>query len=448
MILPYLNTRNKYERFSANNVNQILGECLASSAELPCYLEVSGATRYFLFFRERQIYSAGKLERDQFSETTIKEFLQATLQSQAQATCCQVNNKILHSLLILFQKRPALKLLTSIVDLDAVLDKIEEDRKSCIVSASHHLFLALLRYEKGEVTALCHERSQPVPNERSFREDFLVRIYTLSAETPLTISVYEDLLVKYAGDAKMIEDGYGGDITEMYLARPPIVSLEFKDTEIGQWVLDRPSFNIGRTTDNDIVIDNLAVSRLHAVLECDKGEYFIRDCDSLNGTLVNSKKVGRARLEHGDEIMIGKHRLKFNKRGGTDLPAAPNSASFDQTVIINPTQRPAQPRANSGPQTQVSSGPRLVEKTKSGDVVIELNRPSLVLGKNPGADVEIEGLLIARHHAEIVKESGDYVIRHVNGHRKVTVGGKTVTECVLQDNDEIRIGKSEFVFRK
>jgi pSer/pThr/pTyr-binding forkhead associated (FHA) protein len=332
------------------------------------------------------------------------------------------------------------------VDLDAVLDKIEEDRKSCIVSASQAAFLALLRYEKGEVTALCHEHSQPVPSERSFREDFLVRVYTLSAETPFTISVYEDLLVKYASDAKMIEENYGGEITELYLTRPPIVILEFKGTEIGQWVLDRPAFNIGRTTDNDIVIDNLSVSRLHAVLECDKGDYYIRDCDSLNGTLVNGKKVGRAKLEHGDQIVLGKHKLKFSKRAGTDLPAAPSLAPFDQTVIITPTQRTTSPR----PQTvaQKASGPRLVEKTKSGDVVIALSKPSLVLGKNPGADVEIEGLLIARHHAEIVHENGDYVIKHVNGHRKVTVGGKPVTECVLQDNDEIRIGKSEFVFHK
>ncbi len=447
MVLPYLNVANKHERFSASTMSQVLKECLACSANHPCYLEVSGdSKRFFLFFREKQIYSAGKLEGDQFSDISIKDFLQSTMQLQSStAVCFEVNSKILHSLLILFQKRPVLKLLTSIVDLDAVLDKIEEDGKSCIVSATQDAFLALLRYEKGGVTALCHERSQPVPKERSFREDFLVEIYTLSAETPLSISVYEDLLVKYANDAKMIEKDFDGEITELYLTRPPVVILEFKGTEIGQWVLDRSTFNIGRTSDNDIVIDNLAVSRLHAVLECDKGEYFIRDCDSLNGTLVNNKKVGRARLQHGDEIAIGKHNLKFSKRGGMDVPAAPGTAPFDQTVIINSGQR-MQPRPQPAPQQ--STGPRLVEKTKSGDVVIELNKPALVLGKDPEADVAIEGLLIAKQHAEIVRENGNYVIRHLNGHRKVMVGGKTVTECVLEDNDEIRIGKSEFVFHK
>ncbi len=93
----------------------------------------------------------------------------------------EVDSKILHSLLILFQKKPALKLLTSLVDLDQVLDKIEEEGKSCIVAAAQDDFFAILRYEKGRVTALCHEQTAPASMNRSFREEFLVKIYTLSA---------------------------------------------------------------------------------------------------------------------------------------------------------------------------------------------------------------------------------------------------------------------------
>jgi hypothetical protein len=57
-------------------------------------------------------------------------------------------------------------------------------------------------------------------------------------------------------------------------------------------------------------------------------------------------------------------------------------------------------------------------------------------------------MFIAKQHAEIVKENGDYVIRHLNGYRRVSVGGKAVSECVLEDNAEIKIGKSEFIFQK
>jgi pSer/pThr/pTyr-binding forkhead associated (FHA) protein len=447
MILPYLKVANKYETFSANTMDQILGECLLLSARNPCYLEVRNDTEScFLFFREGQVYNAGQIANDQFSETSIRHFLKTATSLSRGATCYLLNGKILHSLLILFQKKASLKLSTSIVDLDEVLDKIEEEGRSCIVTASQDEFLAALRYEKGKVTALCHELSASTPKEDSFREDFLVKIYTLSAEKPLSINVYEDLLVKYAVDAKMIDQNNAAEISGLYLSKPPVVTLEFKGREIGHWTLDRPIFNIGRTNDNDIVIDNLAVSRLHAVLEKDKGEYYIRDCDSLNGTLVNNKKIGRAKLQHGDEIAIGKHKLIVQRRTGIDIPDGTNVAPFDQTVIIGPNEHPAQP--NPRPQPVICSGPRLIEKTKSGEIVIEINKPNLILGKDREADVEVDGLFVAKQHAEIVKENGDYVIRHLNGYRKVSVGGKPISECVLEDNAEIRIGNSEFIFQK
>jgi len=448
MLLPYLKIAKQYETFSSNKLEQALVEGLTLSAKHPCYLEVANhSERFFLFFRDGQIYNAGQLVDDQFDEVPIKHFLQAVSRiGSSRATCYAVNSKLLHSLLILFQKKASLKLSTSIVDLDQVLDKIEEDGKSCIVSAKQDEFLALLRYEKGQVTALCHQASAPTPKDQSFREDFLVSIYTLSAEKPLSIEVYEDLLVKYASDAQMIEKDYTGEIIELFLSKPPIVTLEFKAKEIGHWVLDKPVLNIGRTADNDIVIDNLAVSRLHAVLEKDKGDFFIRDCDSLNGTLVNDKKVGRARLQNGDEIVIGKHKLKVRNQTGIDVPSAPEVAPFDQTVIFGPNQMPAPP--NPQPQQAQLTGPRLIEKTKSGEIVIEINKDNVILGKDRNADVEIDGVFIAREHAEIAQENGDFVIRHLNGYRKVSVKGKAVSECVLEDNDEIKIGKSQFIFQK
>ena len=76
--------------------------------------------------------------------------------------------------------------------------------KSCIVNASREQFTAMLRYEKGDATALGYELSVLTPRDGSFREEFLVKIYTIPAEQPLTISLYEDLLVTYAEDAKTI----------------------------------------------------------------------------------------------------------------------------------------------------------------------------------------------------------------------------------------------------
>ena len=446
-VLPYLNKTKDYSAFLADDLNDALREGLAMSARHPCYLEVSDMNQQRLvFLRNKQIYSAGEIEDGQFRETTIKEFLQSCVRLRSpSAAWYEVNSKILHSLLILFQKKPSLKVDTSLVDLDEVLDKIEEDGKSCVISATYGSFLSVLRYEKGEVTALCQGQSSLIPKDRSFRDDFLIGIYTLSAESPLTITIHEELLVRYARDAKMLDETDTGDLTHLYLAKPPTVSLEFKDKEVGHWILDKSAFNIGRTDENHIQIDNLAVSRLHAVLERDKGHYYIRDCDSLNGTLLNGQKVGRARLGHGDEIVIGKHKLVFRDQRGMELPATPDTAPIDQTVIIGTT------RDGLGSQQEErggAPGPRLIERTSAGESVFELNKLRFVLGNDGNADLEIDGMFVAPKHAEIIQVDGKYILRHVNGQRRVTVSGKRIKERVLRDQDAIRIGKREFVFEQ
>jgi hypothetical protein len=69
---------------------------------------------------------------------------------------------------------------------------------------------------------------------------------------------------------------------------------------------------IGRSPDNDIFLDDVTVSRRHAVLVESRGELRIEDLGSLNGTFVNRRRIDSAtRLESGDEVQIGKYRLSF-----------------------------------------------------------------------------------------------------------------------------------------
>ena len=68
----------------------------------------------------------------------------------------------------------------------------------------------------------------------------------------------------------MIAENYKGSIVGLFLSKPPVLTLIFKDKEIGHWMLDKPVFKIGRAPDNDIVIDNPAVSRLHSLIEEDE----------------------------------------------------------------------------------------------------------------------------------------------------------------------------------
>ncbi|MDX6534056.1 MAG: hypothetical protein QOF68_1800 [Gaiellales bacterium] len=71
---------------------------------------------------------------------------------------------------------------------------------------------------------------------------------------------------------------------------------------------------IGRATNSDVFLDDVTVSREHAVLERQPDGLHIRDQGSLNGTYVNRERVDDARLSDGDELQIGKYRLTFIER--------------------------------------------------------------------------------------------------------------------------------------
>jgi hypothetical protein len=71
---------------------------------------------------------------------------------------------------------------------------------------------------------------------------------------------------------------------------------------------------IGRSPDCDIFLDDVTVSRRHAVLLQDESGFSIEDQGSLNGTFLNRSRIESARLNDGDEVQIGKYRLTFLAR--------------------------------------------------------------------------------------------------------------------------------------
>jgi hypothetical protein len=68
---------------------------------------------------------------------------------------------------------------------------------------------------------------------------------------------------------------------------------------------------IGRSPECDIFLDDVTVSRKHAVLLRRDNVFYIEDQGSLNGTFLNRRRIESGRLENGDELQIGKYKLSF-----------------------------------------------------------------------------------------------------------------------------------------
>jgi FHA domain-containing protein/zinc ribbon protein len=78
--------------------------------------------------------------------------------------------------------------------------------------------------------------------------------------------------------------------------------------------LEGERLTIGRRPDSDIFLDDVTVSRDHAVLVRRGSGYFLDDCGSLNGTYVNRRRIESHRLTDGDELQVGKYKLAYFSR--------------------------------------------------------------------------------------------------------------------------------------
>lgn len=78
--------------------------------------------------------------------------------------------------------------------------------------------------------------------------------------------------------------------------------------------LDGDRLSVGRRPDSDIFLDDVTVSRDHALIVRRGHDYFLDDCGSLNGTYVNRRRIDSHRLSDGDELQIGKYKLAFLSR--------------------------------------------------------------------------------------------------------------------------------------
>ncbi|MEA2299112.1 MAG: hypothetical protein QOF77_2048 [Solirubrobacteraceae bacterium] len=78
--------------------------------------------------------------------------------------------------------------------------------------------------------------------------------------------------------------------------------------------LEGERMTIGRRPDADVFLDDVTVSRDHALLIRRANEWFLDDCGSLNGTYVNRTRIDSQRLADGDELQVGKYKLTYRSR--------------------------------------------------------------------------------------------------------------------------------------
>jgi pSer/pThr/pTyr-binding forkhead associated (FHA) protein len=230
-----------------------------------------------------------------------------------------------------------------------------------------------------------------------------------------------------------------------------VVSLD--GVVIKEVQITKDKTTLGRRPYNDIVIDNLAVSGEHAVLQMVGADVFIEDLNSTNGTYINGKAIKKQLLAHNDTVEIGKYKIKY---------LVDDSGEYEKTMIMRPSSSAPPPFQAPSPMASghgaavagaaaaqaapvaapVAALPAALIKVLNGAAAgreVALTKVVTTVGK-PGVQV-----------ASITKRPNGYTFAHVEGAQRPSINGAPLVgdSVPLRNGDVIELAgtQMQFIYR-
>jgi pSer/pThr/pTyr-binding forkhead associated (FHA) protein len=215
-----------------------------------------------------------------------------------------------------------------------------------------------------------------------------------------------------------------------------ILSLEGQ--VLAEYNMNKERYTIGRLPDNDIRIDNPAVSGHHSLIINILNDSFLEDLNSTNGTYVNGKLIKKHALQHGDLITCGHHQLRFVE----DDTAQQDE--FEKTMVIQPSARPVE-KLRAATAEATASRRTLTQ----GAAVMKKARLQVLSGAFAGRELELTKTLTTLGRpgvqvAAITRRSEGYFLVHVDADSPDNfpqVNGTPIGSAArkLADNDVIQL---------
>jgi pSer/pThr/pTyr-binding forkhead associated (FHA) protein len=229
----------------------------------------------------------------------------------------------------------------------------------------------------------------------------------------------------------------------------PKLILIFKEKILGAYPLaDGVRLTLGRRTENDIVIENLAVSGHHARIEHEGDRVVLTDTDSKNGTFCNGQPVTQVTLNNNDVVTIGKHVLQAD--WSDTITVEPSDDAYDtlpgpfdtaSTMLMEHDQvAPAKEAILTPTPKEVRPENDFLAFLAGGEGSRPLSERQIDIGINDDADIVIGGLwsvVMGGPAAVITKQSGDYFLRYAGGWVKPKRNGSRVKGTVKLNHEDV-----------
>ncbi len=210
----------------------------------------------------------------------------------------------------------------------------------------------------------------------------------------------------------------------------PEIIVKLGDNVVYRYSFDKDIISIGRSRDNDIVIENLSVSRNHARIRHQDGKYILTDLNSANGTLVNGIRVTKTEVLDEDVITIGKHTLEFLIKVLTEEQMISDAFGSDRTMIVD----------------KAPTGCLTVIKGKQKEQEFKIDKYETYIGRASNNDIRLHDWFVSKRHAMIIRKGKSFFAKDLGSWKGTLVNGKYTKEAQLFDNDTLQFGTTQLTF--
>jgi len=219
--------------------------------------------------------------------------------------------------------------------------------------------------------------------------------------------------------------------------------LSLDSQVLAEYNMNKERYTIGRLPDNDIRIDNPAVSGHHSLIINILNDSFLEDLNSTNGTYVNGKLIKKHALQHGDVVTVGHHQLRF-------VEDDEQQDEFEKTMVIQPSARPVEKLRNvADGAAQAPSATGIRRALAEGQTAFKPAKLQVLSGAFAGRELELSKALTTLGRpgvqvAAITRRADGYFIVHVDSGTAgdfPLVNGSAIGAQArkLQDNDVIQL---------
>jgi pSer/pThr/pTyr-binding forkhead associated (FHA) protein len=438
------------KRYADSSVNLLFSKMRSRNPPFHGILAVeSESKRFYLVVVDNEPYAAGQEQQGVFVPLSLRSVFNGLRKLPSDGTELSLvgtDPLFLKAVLTVMQCAPTTEGTTELLEIASVVGHIKKASQDQLLVVGHRGELSLFYFRGGELVAGYFADATFDAGDDSLEERLLAFVYKYAGQGALSLHVFANMSAQWAEDAVFERGSWPNELVQHYTRPVPALLVLGADGAARRFELTAPSVSLGRGEDNDIVVDDPAISRRHLVFRSGASGVTVEDCGSRNGTMFNGSPLTKTVLTHGAELQIGECLIRF--QGGTSSAETTQLDERGEETICRPA---AEPSPSAPPPTPASKGSawglEVVRADGASNRVVLCNSVTTI--GRVKADLTLNDTKVSRRHGELELSAEGVVYRDTGSTNGSLLNGRAVTTALLKPGDVLKIGETSMtVFRE